>query len=261
MQQTQSLITHNEKVGDEIYRLTIQAPEIASTARPGQFVMVKVGQGFDPLLRRPFSIHRVLKNKIQILFKRLGKGTSMLADMPATAPINLLGPLGNSFKWQKGLNCLIGGGMGTAPLLFLAQEMLKEKIQPQIMLGARNKSELAGILPDFEALDCPITYATDDGSMGHKGFIIEQMDPTLTDKDPGPWQVFSCGPYPMMRAVAASCRTNAWPCQVSMETMMACGISACLGCTIASSNTNQKGGKYLHVCQDGPVFFENEIKW
>jgi len=259
MQQTQNQITRNEKLGEDIYRLTIEAPEIAASVRPGQFVMVKAGHGFDPLLRRPFSIHRVLEDKIQILFKRLGKGTALLAAMPPNATVDLLGPLGNGFKWQKGMNCLIGGGMGIAPLLFLAQEMVKEEIKPQIMLGARNKSELSGILPDFESLECPVTYATDDGSLGRHGFIIEYLEPILNPH--GPWQVFTCGPHPMMRAVAACCRTNAWPCQVSMETMMACGISACLGCTIASNSTNQKGGKYLHVCQDGPVFFENQIQW
>ncbi len=260
MIQIKRQITRNESLGADIYRLSIQAPEIAAAAQAGQFIMVKAGIGFDPLLRRPFSIHQAEGNEIQILFKRLGKGTTLLSKLEAGQQLDILGPLGNAFTLKEDSCCLIGGGMGVAPLLFLAQTMRSQGITPHILLGARNKAELMAFLPAFQALSCPLRYATDDGSMGQQGFIIEALPQLLAEDNKAKWQVYSCGPYPMMRAVAAICQPE-WPCQVSMETMMACGISACLGCTIAARNTNQKGGKYLHVCQDGPVFAADQIKW
>jgi dihydroorotate dehydrogenase electron transfer subunit len=260
IRQTKGVIVANKQLSTDIYRMTIEAPEIARAARPGQFLMVQVN-GLDPLLRRPFSIHQRGDTDLAILYKRIGKGTELLTKMPTGAALDILGPLGNQFKWQeqRGEICLIGGGMGVAPLLFLAGEMLKGGTKPHIMLGARNKAELTAFLPAFAALDCPISYATDDGSMGHKGFIIECAQDAMKKDDP--WQVFACGPYPMLRGIAALCRRNHWPCQVSMETMMACGIFACLGCTIEAHQANQKGGNYLHVCQDGPVFAAERIRW
>ncbi len=260
MIQAKRQITLNESLGADIYRLSIQAPEIAATAQAGQFIMVKTGVGFDPLLRRPFSIHQTEGDEIQILFKRLGKGTTLLSKLAAGQQLDILGPLGNAFTLQEGPCCLIGGGMGVAPLLFLAQTMRSRGITPHILLGARNKAELMAFLPAFQALDGSLRYATDDGSMGQRGFIIEALPALLAEDNKAKWQVYSCGPYPMMRAVAAICQ-HKWPCQVSMETMMACGISACLGCTITARNTNRKGGKYLHVCQDGPVFAAEQIEW
>lgn len=260
MIQVKKQITRHESLGADIYRLTIQAPEIAATAQAGQFIMVKAGMGFDPLLRRPFSIHQAEGAEIQILFKRLGKGTNLLSKLEAGQQVDIIGPLGNSFTLKEGRCCLIGGGMGAAPLLFLAKTMLAQGITPDILLGARNKEELMAFLPAFQALNCPLQYATDDGSMGHKGFIIEALPALLAEDNKAKRQVYSCGPHPMMRAVAAICHPK-WPCQVSMETMMACGISACLGCTITARNANEKGGKYLHVCQDGPVFMADQIKW
>ncbi len=260
MIQVKRHITLNESLGADIYRLSIQAPEIAATAQAGQFIMVKAGMGFDPLLRRPFSIHQAEGDEIQILFKRLGKGTTLLSKLEAGQQVDILGPLGNAFTLKEGSCCLIGGGMGVAPILFLAQTMRSQGITPHILLGARNKEELMTFLPAFQALGCSLCYATDDGSMGQRGFIVEALPPLLAKDNKAKWQVYSCGPYPMMRAVAAICHPK-WPCQVSMETMMACGISACLGCTITARNANEKGGKYLHVCQDGPVFSADRIKW
>ena len=260
MQQVKGQIITNSQLSPEIYRMVVKVPEISAIANPGQFLMVRVN-GLDPLLRRPFSIHQNKDDNLAILYKQIGKGTALMSKLQAGAQIDLLGPLGNQFKWQgqNGRKCLIAGGMGAAPLLFLAQEMLKDNIKPHIMLGARNKSELTAILPQFTELSCPLTYATDDGSMGHKGFIIECAESMM--KRDEKWHIFSCGPHPMLRGIAELCRHNNWPCQVSMETMMACGISACLGCTIEASQANQKGGKYLHVCQDGPVFAAEQIRW
>lgn len=261
MEQSNAIITRTERLSTDIINLTLLAPTIAATAKPGQFINIKAGIGFDPLLRRPFSIHQAnTDGTVQVIFKILGKGTIALADLQIGQSVNIVGPLGNHFK-TGGATCLVGGGLGIAPLLFLAKSILdKGHDHPlKIILAARNKAELSCFTPAFASLGIPLHLATDDGSQGHHGLITEIIPNILNDSNE--WQVCTCGPYPMMRAVAAICRDHQWPCQVSLETMMACGISACLGCAVEAGDTDSKGRKYLHVCQDGPIFEEGDIKW
>lgn len=261
MEQSDAIIINNELLTEDIVRMTLRAPTIVAQAKPGQFVNVKTGQGFDPLLRRPFSIHKIHDDgTLQIIFKIIGKGTTALAALKEGHSINVIGPLGNHFVTGRAM-CLVGGGLGIAPLLFLAQTILGQEQPPdlEIMLGARNRDELTALASGFHDLGIEPDLATDDGSLGHHGFVSELL-PLLLGDDKN-WQVYCCGPYPMMRTVAAICRKHGRSCQVSLETMMACGISACLGCTVEASPTNSKKSQYLHVCQDGPVFKEGDIKW
>lgn len=261
MEQKNVTITNTERLSFDIVRLTLHAPTIAASARPGQFINIKTGLGFDPLLRRPLSIHHVDDDgSIQVIFKILGKGTKALADFSQGQKIDIVGPLGNQFATGPAM-CLVGGGLGIAPLLFLTKSLLAQQDVPQlkIILAARNSHELSCFTPDFEALGLPLHLATDDGSLGHHGLVTDLIPTVLNgNKD---WQVCTCGPHPMMRAVATICRQHKWACQVSLETMMACGISACLGCAVPASDSDSKGRKYLHVCQDGPIFWEGDIKW
>jgi dihydroorotate dehydrogenase electron transfer subunit len=262
MEQRTVIITKTEHLSTDIVRLTFHAPTIAACASPGQFVNIKTGLGFDPLLRRPLSIHHVSEDgHVQVIFKILGKGTNALAELKQGQSLNIVGPLGNHFKTGEAAVCLIGGGLGIAPLFFLAKTILakNETSKLKIILAARNKTELSSFTPDFEYLGVTLHLATDDGSLGHHGLVTEIIPSVLSE--PIKWQVCTCGPQPMMRAVAAICRKYRWSCQVSLETMMACGISACLGCAVASSGTDSKGPKYLHVCQDGPIFWESDIQW
>ena len=261
MEQIDAIITKIERLTAEIVRITLLAPTLVAQAKPGQFVTVKTGPSFDPLLRRPFSIHQVHDDgTLQIIFKVLGKGTQALAGLKKGQLVNLVGPLGNHFQIGEAM-CLIGGGLGIAPLLFLARTILAQELPPmlKIILGAKNREELSALETGFHELGIETNLATDDGSLGHHGLVSELIPIVL--KGGKTWQVSCCGPYPMMRSVAAICRQYEWPCQVSLETMMACGISACLGCTVEASSTNTKGGQYLHVCQDGPVFNYGDIKW
>jgi len=261
MEQSDVTISNSEYLSPDIVRLTLQAPTIAATAKPGQFINIRPGIGFDPLLRRPFSIHQVKDDgSVQIIFKVLGKGTTALASLQPGQKVNIVGPLGNHFATGSAM-CLVGGGLGIAPLLFLAKSILgrNEAISLKVILAARTREELSCFAPDFEALGVALHLATDDGSLGHHGLITDLLPKVLDDTHP--WQVCTCGPYPMMRAVAELCREHQWPCQVSLETMMACGISACLGCAVAANPSNKKESQYLHVCQDGPIFREGEIKW
>ena len=258
----QAEIVRQEQLTAEIFRLTLKAPEIAANARPGQFVMVQTTPCRDPLLRRPLSIHQTIGNaQVQLLYKVVGKGTRLLAAMTPGQKLNLTGPLGRGFDFAgKQAICLVGGGMGIAPLYFLAREIMRTGRRPPqcaVLLGARTAAEFGPLSQDFMEVGATETHlATDDGSLGHHGFVAELLPQHL---DPGlPWTVCTCGPHPMMRAVVSQCRKQGWECQVSLETMMACGISACLGCAIPRADLS---GPYLHVCKDGPVFKAEEVAW
>lgn len=253
-------IVRNEPLTPEIFRLTLTAPQIASRAHPGQFVMVRISPCYDPLLRRPLSIHQTIGNhQVQLLYKVVGKGTRILASLTPGQKINLNGPLGNGFDLTgTQAVCLVGGGMGIAPLYFLAKEIMRANTPPKciVLLGARTAAEFGPLPQDFMDLGVTkIYFSTDDGSIGHHGYIAELLHQHL---DSHPWTVFTCGPHPMMKAVFSQCQKQGWKCQVSLETMMACGIAACLGCAIPRADLS---GPYLHVCKDGPVFKAEEVAW
>ncbi|MCX5874776.1 MAG: dihydroorotate dehydrogenase electron transfer subunit [Deltaproteobacteria bacterium] len=257
----QAEIVRQEQLTPEIFRLTLKAPEIARSARPGQFVMVQTTSCYDPLLRRPLSIHQtVADEQVQLMYKVVGKGTRLLAGMTPGQKLSLTGPLGHGFELAgKQAICLVGGGMGIAPLYFLAREILRTNKPPKcvVLLGARTAAEFGPLPRDF--MDIGITetlLATDDGSLGHHGFVADLLAQHLNPSHQ--WSVCTCGPHPMMKAVVGQCRKQGWECQVSLETMMACGISACLGCATPRADLS---GPYLHVCKDGPVFKAEEVAW
>lgn len=255
--QENSRIKSAEQLTEDIFRLTLHAPLIVSQAKPGQFVMVKTSSNLDPLLRRPFSIHDVSADgDLLLLYKTIGKGTTLLSSFTQGMSVDLIGPLGNWFTFSGDQDvCLIGGGMGIAPLLFLARHMStvsKQSRKHRVLLGARNHNELEPIAAEFLSLGYKVALATDDGSCGHHGFI-SQLLPAILPSIQG---VYVCGPTPLMNEVARQCHVSNLPCQASMETHMACGLGACLGCTIHGSD-----GTYKHVCKHGPVFDANEVLW
>lgn len=251
-------IIRREQISDDIYRFTVKAPQIAADSKPGQFVMVRAAEGMDPLLRRPFSIHQVEEGSIlQILIKVIGRGTQLIANMEAGGKMDLLGPVGRGFTIAPASrHYLVGGGIGIAPLLFLARSIL-EKDEPasvRVLLGARTKDEIAFLVEDFEHLGLAAEVTTEDGSLGSRGLVTDLMTGLQGEK---PVMIYGCGPYPMLRAVAKTCRENSWACQASLETIMACGLEACLGCAILRAD--MKG--YVHVCKDGPVFNVDDVAW
>lgn len=254
--QEKALIINKESLTGDVFRLTVRAPHIAKFSAAGQFVMIRVQDTLDPLLRRPFSIHRVSGENVSFLFKVVGKGTVMLATLNTGAEIDIIGPLGKSFTLSStGSFGMIGGGMGIAPLYFLAQQHLgldRAYDNPPVLLGAQTQSELLQLAEEFVELGYPVHAATDDGTLGHHGFVTELLDDILTRVD----QIYVCGPMPMMRIVADKCIKAGVACQVSLETHMACGLGACLGCTFPSAE-----GGYKHVCSDGPVFNAEEVSW
>ncbi len=256
--QQKAEIVRTEKLADDIYRFTMKAPDIAADSKPGQFVMVRAGEGMDPLLRRPFSVHQVAEGGlVQILFKVVGKGTQALANLQPGQQMDVLGPLGRGFAHNTHcLNYLVGGGIGIAPLFFLAKKMLlkNEPSTIQVLLGARTKDEITTLVDDFESMGLGVQVATEDGSLGKQGLVTDLMA-SLQHENPA--MVYACGPYPMLRAVVGVCRDKSWDCQVSLETIMACGLAACLGCAVLRAD--MKG--YVHVCKDGPVFNADDVAW
>jgi dihydroorotate dehydrogenase electron transfer subunit len=251
-----------QRITEDVVRLTLNARDIADAARPGQFVMVQTSSSQDPLLRRPFSIHQTSGDgHLQILFKVIGRGTQQLAKISVGEQLSLLGPLGKGFvTGSSGEACLVGGGMGIAPMLFLASRLRQEpgrqegaRMMPRVILGARNRAELEPLVHDFQELGIDVLAATDDGSFGHHGLVTD----VLRKINLSPFiPVYCCGPRPMMAAIAQLCRQESRGCQVSVETVMACGIGACLGCAVPL-----KAGGYAHVCSDGPVFEAEKLLW
>lgn len=250
-------IVENAVVGPDTWRMVLRAPKLCGAASPGQFVMVSVGQGStDPLLRRPLSIHQAANGELTLLYRIVGKGTRLMALMKKGDEVSLLGPLGNGFQITTSAHhCLVGGGLGVAPLLFLATEIKRclpeEKVS--ILLGGRTANELL-CLDDFQKIS-PLLLATDDGSQGMHGLVTELVAQEIK----GPATIYTCGPSPMMKGVASLARDRNWPCQVSLEAMMACGMGACLGCAVQRAGFDETEKKYVHVCKDGPVFVADEI--
>jgi len=241
-------ILYNNKITGDCHFIWLESSQIAREARPGQFVMVRCGD--DTLLRRPLSIHRVDGNKLALLFAVIGKGTAWLSQRKAGDEVEISGPLGNGFHINSASHkmLLVAGGMGLAPLAFLAEETLRNGCQVELLCGAAKKN------PDIEYLvpsGIEPVLATEDGTAGYHGLITDLVPRYIDWAD----QVFACGPAGMYRTMARMPELKGTPVQVSLEIMMGCGRGVCYGCTIRTKKGLKK------VCQDGPVFDIGDILW
>ncbi len=242
-------IVENRLLGNDVYKMLLDAPEIASQSKPGQFVQVKTGRLVDPLLRRPISIGDVEDGKLALFYRVIGHGTAWLASCRNGDTIDLVGPLGNGFKLDAKKPLLVGGGIGIAPLVLLARQFCPMPVD--ILLAGRCKEEMFW-LGQF-AGSCQHTYiTTDDGSMGTKGTALALLPELLASGNYD--QVYSCGPGPMLRAVSKETLAKGVPCQLSLEKYMSCGLGACLSCACTAT-----GGKRVKVCLNGPVFMAGEV--
>lgn len=261
MQSVESKILYNEKIAEGYFRLGLEwkTPEV----RAGHFVMLRVSDGMDPLLRRPFGVYRVIGAKgkasrgtgIELLYRVVGRGTGILAAKRPGEYLGILGPLGNGFpmpsEGEKPL--LVTGGMGVVPLYMLAERLEGATL----LFGARSKKETA-LLKDFRGLGLRIKTATEDGSAGVKGFVTALLEKELR-KDA---LVYACGPLAMLKAVSRMCSDANVRCLVSLERSMACGIGVCLGCAVRTINHEATEMRnYKMVCSDGPVFDSEDIDW
>lgn len=252
-------ILTNRPVGPGIYELSARLPRIAAEAQPGQFVHVRVGPGYDPLLRRPFSVYRSdpQRGTLDILYEVVGRGTKVLSGRRAGEVLDVLGPVGHGFGIPQGLGCalLVAGGMGIPPLVFLAHRLAELGVQTAALVGARSRDRLVGT-KDLTSLGVQVRVATDDGSEGHAGLVTELVAEHLGSAPPQ--QMYAVGPDAMLGKVVELALAHQVPCQVSLESRMACGVGACLGCVVRVRSTGDEP-RYKRVCVDGPVFDAREV--
>jgi len=252
------VVTGNNKLCSNVFILNIRAPEIAESAKSGQFVHIRVSNSIDPLLRRPFSIHHVDKRKqeVSVLFRVIGRGTEILANVKEGVLLDVMGPLGRGFDIREDFDhaLIAGGGMGVAPLFFLADEIAKAGKKATFLWGAKSKEEIwnAGYLRDR---NIEVKFATDDGSIGHKGFVTDLIARFILNTDPNiKVRGFICGPNPMLAKVQSMTDKIGIEWYVSMEERMACGVGVCMGCAVQMKNKS-----YKMACKDGPVFKLEDI--
>jgi len=265
MVQIEAKILVNEKVGPERHKMVLSAPEIARQANPGQFVYVRVCEGYNPLLRRPFSVHRAEGQKIEILYKVVGRGTEILSKKKNGEYLDVLGPLGTGYRSSSATSkisdvILVAGGIGVASLLFLAESILlaNPELSILVLIGAKNREELlcAG---DFKRLGCRVEIATENGTKGYRGLASDLLQECLPlSGNRAKPLVFACGPLGMLKRVEEISKKRHFPCQVSLEEHLACGVGACLGCVVKVKGSNYT---YKRVCRDGPVFDAGELVW
>ncbi|HEY6006743.1 MAG TPA: dihydroorotate dehydrogenase electron transfer subunit [Geobacteraceae bacterium] len=269
--QTRSTILTNVEVSPGYFRMQLAVPRALAGARPGQFVMVKVRDAIDPLLRRPFGIFDlgVLESEypdggqqtyLEILYRVVGKGTAMMATLHHGDHLGILGPLGSGFAPGAAAEekVLVGGGVGLAPLYFLAKELVQSS-PVRLFIGGRSKEDILCVT-EFERLGVETYVATDDGTLGASGLVTEVMERHF-GKRGRESSIFACGPMPMLSAVAEIARRRGVPCQVSLEAYMACGMGACLGCVVKGRDHDEHQPDYRCVCKDGPVFAFEELQW
>ncbi len=249
-----------QNVAEGSARRLVLAIETAFAPVPGQFLHVAVSGSKEPYLRRPLSIadwdHR--RGLLELLVLPVGKGTRTLAALQPGALVDCLGPLGNGFpRCGLGANpLLVGGGIGSAPLIYLARQLVNQGQPPVVFIGASNADRLAGE-QSLAALASEMAIATEDGSRGYRGMVTEALVQRCSIR-PKPTSILACGPRGMLATIKAIGAAHAIPCYGSLEEHMACGVGACLGCAIPMVAPTD-GKKYLRVCADGPVFDLEEV--
>jgi dihydroorotate dehydrogenase electron transfer subunit len=268
----------NRNISPGYYRMRMYCPTPAARSKPGQFVMVKVDSSIDPLLRRPFAVHRVCGETgtapagtspscIEILYRTVGKGTLLLSRKKPGEDVDLLGPLGSGFSLPRRPEqaVLVAGGIGVAPLLALAQFLSRgrHRVSRTVIIGGATREDI--LCPgDFRKTGAKVVVSTEDGSSGIRGLatdLLEDVLDSLSPEDAAHPVIYACGPLPMLRGVAAIARDRAIPCQVSLESTMACGVGACLGCSVPVRSARGRAASYQRVCREGPVFDSTVIDW
>lgn len=248
-------LVDNTELNNQYVLLKLTHENILPPILPGQFAEVRVDGSPKTFLRRPISISFVdrSRNEIWLLIQKVGEGTETLARAQKGDIINCILPLGNTFtpaESKRDKIALIGGGVGVAPLLMYGEWLYKNAYQVCFMIGARSKGDLL-LLNEFEKYGELFT-TTEDGTAGEMGFITQHS----RLKQPDFAAIYTCGPTPMMKAVALYAENNNIFCEASLENLMACGIGACLCCV---TDTKDKGN--LCVCTEGPIFNVTKLKW
>jgi len=248
------VVKDNLALNDQYFLLIVGSDSVLPPMSPGQFVELRVDNSAESFLRRPISINFVdySANQLWLLIQVVGAGTAKLATLKIGDTINMLLPLGNTFSMPQSKSnkpLLVGGGVGIAPLLFLGSKLKEMGIECDFLLGGRSEQNLLQ-LNEFSKYG-NIYTTTEDGSHGEKGFVTNHSILSKNKYD----IIYSCGPTPMMKAVADYAQKNTIECEVSLENTMACGFGACLCCV-----TDSVDG-HVCVCTEGPVFNIKKLKW
>lgn len=270
-------VVESVQLARDTWRVRIASPELARQATPGQFFMLREPGRSDPLLGRPFALYDTYLDEagqpagIDVVYLVVGKMTRVMRAWQAGDTAEVWGPLGNGFPAPPaGRLVLVAGGIGQTPFLATAREATRQRnygttdrgtnrpTSVTFCYGARNAEYLAG-LADFQSVGIEPRVATDDGSYGHKGFVTDLLREELA-RSTEPVTVHTCGPEPMLHAVAKICETAQVPCWVSLETPMACGFGACFSCV---TKVAQEDGTwdYKRVCVEGPIFPARDLVW
>jgi dihydroorotate dehydrogenase electron transfer subunit len=268
-------VIENVPLARATYRVRLDIPEIATSIRPGQFVMLRMPDATDPLLGRPFAFYDTVidaqgrATALDIVYLVVGKMTGLLSAQRPGNRIDIWGPLGNGFPDPASDEHvgLVAGGIGQTPFLAYARELLGQRgyggrpprafvKRVSFYYGVRSADLAAGV-EDFRQIGAAIHLATDDGSLGFHGFVTQ-----LLEKHPPPAHLIGCGPAPMMRALSALATRWKVPCHLSLETPMACGLGICFSCvTRLRTASSDVDWDYRRVCLDGPVFDAASLAW
>jgi dihydroorotate dehydrogenase electron transfer subunit len=296
-----SVVTNREFL-PRYYLMRLHVPRFPPAFSPGQFVMVRPAAVGDPFLPRAFSIQRAgpapngagarggagarrrrgAGAQIEIVYRALGKGTTLMAALGRASAMEVLGPLGKGFRPGPGPAILVGGGVGIPPLVALAESLAAARHRrltpkpkrdsrpatrdsgPLVLVGGRTKQDVLGVA-DFRRAGCRVQAATDDGSLGHRGLVTDLLETALGKTGNGYGNegrrptVYACGPEGMLKAVHHIALAADMPCQLSLEANMACGFGGCMGCAIPVRGEGM--GAYKLCCKDGPVFDARELRW
>jgi dihydroorotate dehydrogenase electron transfer subunit len=258
----------NRALSEDYNVLALAAPAIAANAAPGQFVMLKAGTGFDPLLRRPFSVFEIHRDQqgtiagLSVLSKRIGPSTSLLYDARPGQIVACLGPLGRPFTIveRPAEAWMVAGGVGLAPFATLAEALRSNGVACTLFYGARRAGELFH-LDFFRALGVELVLTTEDGSAGERGRVTAPLDRRLASQPAASRvMVYACGPEGMLAATARVAAAHGRPCQVSVERIMGCGLGGCYSCVVPMRDDD---GRPHHVrsCISGPVLAADRIVW
>jgi dihydroorotate dehydrogenase electron transfer subunit len=265
-------VTENRQLARNTYLIRLHCPELARAIRPGQFVMLRIAEGTNPLLGRPFALYDTVLDEdgapvgVDIVYLVVGKMTGLLATLRPGDALQVWGPLGNGFPELVGLEhvALVAGGIGQTPFLAHLRDLLGQRgyggqparrgvQQVSLYYGVRTADLAAGV-EDFRAAGAAVHLASDDGTLGFRGFVTQ----LLAQHEP-PQHLVGCGPEPMLKALAALARLWQMPCHLSLETPMACGVGICFSCVTRVRTA--EGWDYRRVCVEGPVFDAACLAW
>jgi len=273
-------VTGNRHLGGSHFLLSVESPRQAQAARPGQFAMLRILGRSDVLLRRPMSIYNLkgknseLENErkpvslhiLEFLYKVVGHGTRLMSELKPGDKVGVLGPLGHGFFEEEYLPRAhetdeilhVAGGIGIAALLLPAKRLAEAGFRQRLFMGGRSKVDLVGV-EEFKPLVRGSLLATEDGSAGYRGFVTRPLEEYLGRHSDKKYLLMVCGPWPMLRATVELARKYGYPCLVSMENRMGCGLGVCLGCCIRVHGSGHEA--YQRVCTEGPVFWADKIVW